>query len=103
MTSSPRPDHSQGPFPWLNDERQSGPYRWPVVNPWGLGSLGVFLLGAAALFVFTSIANGDQNSLIAGILIGILPAGAGVVAIVMAVIRWRWFRAVRRRGSRPEQ
>ena len=103
MSPSPRPDLPRGPFPWLSDERQSGPYRWPVVNPWGLGSLGVVMLGAAVLFVLTGIGSGDQDGLITGIVIGILPACGGVVAIVMAIIRWRWFRAVRRRGSRPEQ
>jgi len=61
------------------------------------------MIGAAALFVFTGIASGHQDALITAILIGILPSGGGVVAIVMAIIRWRWFRAVRRRGSRPEQ
>ncbi|WP_255377965.1 hypothetical protein [Plantibacter elymi (nom. nud.)] len=35
----------------------------------------------------------------AGIFIAILPGGAGAVALVMAIIRWRWFRGARR--SRP--
>ena len=99
MNFPPRSDRPHGPFPWLTDERQSGPQFWPVVNPWGLGSLGIFLLGAGALFLFTGIGRGDQEGLITGIILAILPGGAGAVAIVMAVIRWRWFRAVSR--ARP--
>lgn len=99
MTRPPRPDFRRGPFPWLTDERQAGPHFWPVVSPWGLGSLGLLMLGAAALFVVIGMTSGDQERLMAGIFIAILPGGAGAVALVMAIIRWRWFRGVRR--SRP--
>lgn len=99
MTRPPRPDFRRGPFPWLTDERQAGPHFWPVVSPWGLGSLGLLMLGAAALFVVIGMTSGDQERLMAGIFIAILPGGAGAVALVMAIIRWRWFRGARR--SRP--
>jgi len=59
------------------------------------------MLGAATAFLVTGMGTGDREGLIAGIIFAIVTAVGGAAALIMAIIRWRWFRAARRALPAP--
>lgn len=80
------------PLPWMSRVRAGGTFRLPGLrHPLACLVYGLVLLmvGAAALLV--SLGAGGA-ALAAGISVGVIAGAAGVVLLVVAAVRWSWYR-----------
>lgn len=98
----PRPDRlPPEPFAWMSTNPSSGRFRMTLKKPLSEALLGVLLLVVGILFGVSAIGKESAGAAVVGVGLLILAGGAGVMLLVIAGARARWFRAFERMHGRP--
>lgn len=90
------------PMPWMSRRRTGGAYRLPGLQ-YPLGSLiyGVVFL-ALGVVALVATASAGSGALALGIPLFLIAAGLGVWMVIIAAVRWPWYRKyVQEHGHPP--
>lgn len=91
MPSSDAPSLRE-PMPWMSRRQTGGPYRLPGLQyPLGALIYGLVFISLGIIALLYTAAAGP-GGLAAGIWILLISAGLGVWMIVIAAVRWPWYR-----------
>ncbi|MFB2556417.1 hypothetical protein [Herbiconiux liangxiaofengii] len=89
------------PFPWMSTNPPSGRYRMTLKRPLSEALLGAFLVIVGVAFGVSAVGKDSVGAVVVGVGALVLVGGAGVVLLVIASARARWFRAFERAHGRP--